>query len=89
MVKKNDYYFDVVSWPHEYCPIPWWNCKEMYYEDHYKIKYAVKNQTNDEVLSRAIGIHMWNNFTMNKHCIDFAKVHQESLYAKLYNLIFN
>ncbi len=89
MVKKHDYYFDVVSWPHEYCPIPWWNCKEMYYEDHYKIKYAVKNQTNDEVLSRAIGIHMWNNFTMNKHCIDFNKINQESLYAKLYNLIFN
>ena len=89
MVKKNYYYFDMVSCPQMYCPLPWWNCKEMYYEDHYKIKYDVKNQTNDEMIKNACGIHMWNNFTHNKHNIDFNKINPDSLYGKLYNRIFN
>ena len=89
MVKKNYYYFDMVSNPEMYCPLPWWNCKDMYYEDHYKIKYDVKNQTNDEMLKNACGIHMWNNITTNKHKIDFNKIHPNSLYVRLYNIIFN
>ena len=88
MLKSHEY-FDYVSPPNMYCPLPWWNCKEMYYEDHYKIKYGVKNQTNDEMIKNACGIHLWGNFTMNKHNIDFNKIHPNSLYAKLYNIIFN
>ena len=72
-----------------YCGCPWWNAKEMYYSDHYKIKYDVKNQTNDDMIKNAVGIHMWNHITNSKHCIDFNKIHPDSLYARLYNLIFN
>ena len=88
MVKSHEY-FDYVSPPNMYCGCPWWQTKEMYYSDHYKIKYGVKNQTNDEMIKNAVGIHMWGNFTTNKHSIDFNKIHPDSLYARLYNIIFN
>jgi hypothetical protein len=88
MLKSHEY-FDYVSPPNVFCGCPWWQTKEMYYSDHYTIKYAVKNQTNDEMLNSAVGIHMWQNFTTNKHSIDFNKIHPDSLYARLYNIIFN
>jgi len=87
LVKKNNYYFDIVSDPEDYCPLPWWQCKESYYEREYKIKYGVKNQTNDEMLSSSIGIHLWNNFTHSKHDIDFTKIKSHSLYHRLYEII--
>ena len=88
MLKSHEY-FDYVSPPNMYCPLPWWNTKEIYYSDTYKEKYGVKNQTNDEIINSSVGIHLWNNFTHNKHNIDFNKIHTDSLYAKLYNIIFN
>ena len=89
LLVSNYFYFDIVSPPNMYCPLPWWNCKESYYSDHYKIKYDVKNMTNKEMLSSSIGIHLWNNFTHNKHNIDFTLANQDSLYNSLYNIIFN
>tara|TARA_R110000822_G_scaffold94231_1_gene216219 strand:- start:255 stop:1724 length:1470 start_codon:yes stop_codon:yes gene_type:complete len=86
---KNHEYFNYVSPPNVFCPLPFWQSKESYYEDHYKIKYSVKNQTNDEMINKATAIHCWNNFTTNKHSIDFSKIHPNSLYSKLYNIIFN
>tara|TARA_R110002167_G_scaffold155955_3_gene350523 strand:+ start:2190 stop:3659 length:1470 start_codon:yes stop_codon:yes gene_type:complete len=86
---KNHQYFDLVSPPYMYCPLAWWNCKESYYDDHYKIKYDVKNMTNTEMVSRAVGIHLWNNFTYNKHDIAFHEINDKSLYKILYNIIFN
>lgn len=88
MLKTHEY-FNYILPPNMFCPLAWWNCKESYYEDQYTIKYGVKNQTNKEMLNSASGIHLWNNFTHNKHNIDFNKIHTNSLYAKVYNLIFN
>ena len=39
------------------------------------------------MLNSATSIHLWNNFSMNKHNIDFNKINPDSLYQKLYNLI--
>ena len=89
MLKKNNYYFDIVSYPNEYCPIPWWNCKEIYYDSEYKIKYDVKHLDNKDILSTSIGIHLWNNFTHNKHDIDFNMINPHSLYQRLYKIIFS
>ena len=86
---KNHPYFDLVSPPNMYCPCPWWQTKEMYYSDHYTIKYGVKNMTNKEMLNSATSIHLWNNITHTKHNIDFNKINPDSLYARLYNIIFN
>ena len=83
---KNHEYFNNISPPNMYCPLPWWNCKESYYSDHYKIKYDVKNMTNKEMLNSAVGCHLWNNFSMNKHKIDFNKIHPDSLYNILLNI---
>jgi len=88
MLKKHEY-FDRVAPPNMYCAISWWNCKEIYYDSEYKIKYDVKNQPNDELLSSAVGIHLWNNFTHNKHDIDFNMINPHSLYQRLYQNIFS
>ena len=38
------------------------------------------------LLNNAIGIHLWNNFTYNKHKIDFTTLEPDSLYNTLRNL---
>ena len=86
---KNHEYFDYVSLAEDYCPVPWWQCKEMYMGDTYKEKYGVITPSNDEIIDKAIGIHMWNNFTNNKHDIAFHEVHPNSLYKRLCNIIYN
>ena len=65
MLKSHEY-FDYVSPPNMYCPLPWWNTKEIYYSDTYKEKYGVKNQTNDEMINSAISIHCWNNIRFGR-----------------------
>ena len=87
LLKKHEY-FDLVSDPLKFCPLPWWSCKESYCDNKYKIKYGVETPSNNLMIENAIGIHLWNNFTFNKHSIDFNKIHSESLYQKLYNLIY-
>ena len=86
---KNHEYFEYISKPEDYCPLPWWQCKEMYMGDTYKEKYGVVTPSNDEMIDDAIGIHMWNNFTHNKHDIAFHEVHSNSLYKRLCNIIYN
>tara|TARA_R110000764_G_scaffold35138_1_gene78450 strand:- start:2327 stop:3793 length:1467 start_codon:yes stop_codon:yes gene_type:complete len=88
LLKKHEY-FDLVSDPLDYCPLPWWSSKESYYDNKYKEKYSVETPSNDLMIENAIGIHLWNNFTFNKHAIDFNKIHTESLYQKLYDLIYS
>ena len=84
---KTHEYFDLVARPEVFCGLDWWSCKESYYDNKYKVKYAVEPKTNDWIIENAIGVHLWNNFTYNKHAIDFEKIHPESLYARLYALI--
>lgn len=75
--------------PHVFCPIPWWNCQEMYYNRSYTTKYNVEPLTNDWVLKNSIGVHMWNNFTYNKHFIDFDIIEPYSLYWYLNKMYYN
>ena len=77
-----------ISPPEAYCPIPWWHTKELYYADSYEIKYSVETPNNKLVLDDCIGIHMWNTITYNKHLIEFDKIHKQSLYTMIYNLIY-
>lgn len=72
----------------KYCPITWWNCDEIYYSDKYTKKYNVTPNENDWVLENSIGIHMWHNFTYNKHRIDFKCIKENSLYDRL-NKLYN
>ena len=75
--------------PEVYCPIPWWNCKEMYYDTKYKTKYDVDVKSNDWILANSIGIHLWNNFTFNKHEIDFSNIKNDSIYHRLFHHYLN
>jgi len=86
---NKSYYKSFVVFPELYCPLPWWTCKEMYYSDKYTTKYAVKHNTNDWIINNSIGLNMWNNFTFNKHDIDFSKIKNGSIYHRLFHLYLN
>ena len=72
----------------EYCPTDWWNVKEMYYNETYKNKWGVEPYTNQDILECSTGVHLWNNFTYNKHHIDFRKSDMDSLYSILRRRVF-
>ena len=86
---NKSYYKNFIVEPNDYCPIPWWNCKEMYYDIKYKKKYDVDVKSNDWIINNSIGIHMWNNFTFNKHEIDFSKIKVNSIYHRLFHHYLN
>ena len=88
-IKNSGEYDNYVVAPRIYCPIPWWQCREQYYNKDYKMKYAVETPTNDYIISSAYGIHLWNNFTYNKHKIDFNKIMDKSIYKTLTDYIMN
>jgi len=76
-----------VSMPELYCPVAWWNAKELYYEEQLKLKYGVEPWQHHQILSKSTCVHLWNHHTYNKHRINFSKIHEASLFAKLYKLI--
>ena len=87
-IRNSGEYDNYVVPPRIYCPIPWWQCREQYYNIDYKIKYDVETPSNDYIINSACGIHLWNNFTYNKHKIDFNKIKTNSIYDSLTRLIF-
>ncbi len=66
-----------------FCPIPWWCASESYYSNKFSKKYAVDVFSVNDVITRCTGVHLWNNFTYNKHNIDFDLIDKRSLYYKL------
>ena len=85
IVKKTEY---KIERPEMFCGVPWWCCEEIYYNDSYTTKYAVEVLSNDEIINTSTGIHLWNNFSYTKHNIDFTKIHSNSLYKRLCDIIF-
>ena len=58
--------------PECFCGIPFWCCKETYSTNKkLPTKYNVDVKDLDWLLNNSIAIHLWNNFTYNKHKIDF------------------
>jgi len=77
-------YMKFVAEPNVYCPVSWANSKQIYYNDEIpNDKYGIKQLSIDEIINNSIGTHLWNNFTYNKHKIDFNKIHSQSLFSKL------
>ena len=72
-----------------YCGVPFWQTKEIYYSDSYNIKYSVETPDNKTILDNCIGLHLWNNITYNKHNVDFGKIHPQSMYKMLYDIVFH
>lgn len=67
----------------DYCAVPWWCTEEIYYDICYPEKWGVEPYANTEILKGSIGIHLWMNFTYNKHQIRFTETHPYSLYSIL------
>lgn len=85
-VIKNCDYAQYVKDPSMFCGLSWWDAREMYYDEEYKIKYSVEPLSNNVILQHSIGVHCWNNFTYNKHSIDFDTINNNSLFYHLREL---
>lgn len=83
ILKKYVEYQQFVALPEEYCPVNWSNCKDIYYSTEFKSKYGKDVNQIDEILDESIGVHLWGNFTINKHKIDFGRVENGSLFSML------
>tara|TARA_R110001606_G_scaffold59566_1_gene141373 strand:- start:4932 stop:5738 length:807 start_codon:yes stop_codon:yes gene_type:complete len=84
LLRKNEDYMKFVAEPNVYCPVSWANSKQLYYLDEIPSgKYGIDQMSINDIINNSIGVHLWNNFTYNKHKIDFNKVHQLSLFSKL------
>ena len=66
-----------------FCPIPWWCCDEIYYARKFTKKYNVVVDSVNNVIVNSLGVHLWGNFTYNKHLICFGLITEHSLYDKL------
>lgn len=84
-LKKQKYssLFQYTFEPKVFCPIPWWNCKQIYKDIKYPTKYSVNHYNNENIFNNSIGVHLWNNFTNNKYKIDFKSIKKDSLYDQL------
>tara|TARA_R110000765_G_scaffold81978_1_gene160113 strand:- start:567 stop:1190 length:624 start_codon:yes stop_codon:yes gene_type:complete len=85
----NKFLEEHISPAEHYCPVPFFQTKEIYYSDSYNIKYSVETPDNKTILDNCYGVHMWNNLTYNKHNIIFNKCHVNSLYTMIYNIVYN
>lgn len=84
ILRSNEDYMKHVVEPNVYCPVSWCNSKQIYYNDEIPSgKYGIEQLSIPHILNESVGIHLWNNFTYNKHKIDFDKVHQSSLFSIL------
>ena len=86
---NKSYYKSFIVTPESYCAVPWWNCKELYYSINYSTKYAVDVTNQKWILANCVGLHFWNNFTFNKHSIDFTKIKIDSIYHRLFHYYLN
>ena len=73
------------SKPIDYCGVNWSNIKDLYYSNIFTSKYGKIVNQKDELLSQAIGIHLWENLSINKYKIDFNQINKESLFFHLTN----
>ena len=70
--------------PECFCGIPFWCCKETYTTSKkLPTKYNVDVKEVDWLLNNSVAIHLWQNFTYNKHKIDFYNIDENSLYNTL------
>ena len=88
IINKSFYKKFIVD-PEVFCPIPWWNADDIYKSNHYKTKYNVEVKDNEWILANSTAVHFWNNFTYNKHDIDFARIKDDSIYNRLFHKYLN
>ena len=84
ILRANEEWMKYVAEPDVYCPVSWCNAKELYYGNIIKSdKYGIKQLGKFDIINDSIGVHLWNNFTYNKHKINFNKIHPGSLFNEL------
>ena len=75
-----------ISEPNMYCPVPWWNVEEIYKDvDKFTTKYAVEVKDKKWCLQNPYAVHLWNNFSHQKNCLN--QCEKNSLYNELQKLI--
>ncbi len=51
---------------HYFCPVDWWNAKEMFLDEDYIEKYGVIPMEKKDVLEKSYGIHFWRHILFKK-----------------------
>jgi len=78
---------DEVAEAQVYCPANWSSVKEIYYNTTFTSKYGQAINQPEDIIENSIGVHLWENLSLNKYKIDFKKVHKDSLFSKLNRLV--
>ena len=74
ILKTHTTWKEEVTDPEVYCPVNWANVKDLYYNDTFVSKYKQEVNQADWILENAVGVHLWENFSINKYKIDFNKI---------------
>jgi len=51
---------------HFFCPVDWWNTKELFLDTEFKEKYGVQPLAKKDALEISYGIHFWRHIVMNR-----------------------
>jgi len=66
------------------CPVPWWNTTQLYKNVNlFNFKYNVHTPPKSNIIQASTCIHLWHNFSINKHKIDFDNAEEDSLFRIL------
>ncbi len=87
ILKTYPTWLEEVAPPEDYCPVNWSNIKEQYYGKEFKSKYGQEVNQIDYIFEKSIGVHLWENLSLNKYKIDFEKTKEGSLWNLLKNHI--
>jgi hypothetical protein len=72
-----------------FCPVNWCCVKEQYFNIKFKSKYGKEFNTIEDILENSIGVHLWENLSINKYKIDFNKIDSNCFFNMLSSKIHN
>ena len=82
-------YLEFISQPRDYCPVNYNNIIELYFKDQFISKYSQEVTNHNDILENSIGVHLWENLSLNKYNITQKKIESQSLFYKLLMLVDN
>ena len=73
-----------VKEPIYFCPIDWWNTKQIFLPPCCPEKYGVEGVNFKEILKKSYSLHLWRSILLNRHKINpNEKFNNNSIYEKL------
>ena len=82
LVKKYQYE-KYVRPPSDFCNLNWWDTKDVFFKNDFRIKYGVEPKTKEELLSQSYTIHFWRSLATNKYKLDLNKIYNKNSFWEL------